>query len=165
LNLDSVPKSKQGKGKNMNLTIPRRVLAAIGIGILGGAGLFVPEAQATFIATIEQVGSNVVVTGTGTIDLTGLTFLSIDNFSSGIVPIAGVLGVGSPSGQAVDTYSGFSGPANFGTGGAKVPSDSGSGDKVAILASDPSFPQGALGVPMGYLSGAPLSDTSTFNNS
>ena len=33
------------------------------------------SARANFIATIDQVGTNVVATGSGTIDLAGLTFL------------------------------------------------------------------------------------------
>ena len=35
------------------------------------------SARANFIATMNQVGTNVVATGSGTIDLTGLTFFSV----------------------------------------------------------------------------------------
>jgi len=48
-------------------------------GILAMVSLFAlgitQSAGANFIATIDQVGPNVVVTGSGTIDLTGLSFL------------------------------------------------------------------------------------------
>lgn len=120
---------------------------------------WVGNAQAEYIANIEQVGSNVVVTGSGTLDLTGLSFSDTGAFSSGIVPAQSVLGVGAPSRDAVDVYSGFSGPANFGSGGGEVPSDSGTGDKVAIEAF-----LNELAVPAGYVSGTSLADSSTYDN-
>jgi len=94
------------------------------------------------------VGPNVVVTGAGTLDLSGLTFLGTSNFSSGIDPDQEVLGVGSPNPNPVDLYTGFSGPADFGSGGATIPRYSGSGDKVGLLAFD-----NKLGVSGGYVSG------------
>jgi hypothetical protein len=135
------------------------VAAAIGLGILGGAGLFAQPAHAEFIVTIVQDGSDVVVTGSGTIDLTGLTFVRSDSFISGIWPSEAVLGIGAPGGEAVDVYTGFTGPPNFGTGGSTVPSDSGSGDKVAV-----EEPTNELVVPEGYVSGTSLSDSSTYDN-
>jgi hypothetical protein len=136
------------------------VVAAIGLGILGGAGLLAQPAHAEFIATIAQVGPNVVVTGTGTIDLTGLTLAGIVTANSGIIPDGGVLGVGPPSAGAVDLYTGsISGPASFGTGGVTAPSSSGSGDKVVLVAPS------TLDAPEGYVSGTALSDTSTYDNS
>ncbi len=44
----------------------------------------VRPAQAGYIVTLEQVGSNVVATGSGPIDLTGLKFL----FAGGVLPIS-----------------------------------------------------------------------------
>ena len=137
----------------------RRFLTEFGIGILATAGLLSPQAQASFIVTITQVGANVVVTGSGTIDLTALTFNSNTTMLSGMSPSAGILGIGAPGAEAVSIYTGFSGPASFGSGGPKVPSDSGSGNKVGIFDN-----LGWLGVPQGYVSGNTLSDTSTYNN-
>jgi hypothetical protein len=118
-----------------------------------------PRAQAAFIATIEQVGANVVVTGSGTIDLAGLSFGHTGNFVSGMVPLGAVLGIGSPSGDPADIYAGFSGPGAFGTGAGIVPSDTGSGDKVAIEDGN-----SELVVPQGYVSGSALSDISTYDS-
>jgi hypothetical protein len=120
--------------------------------------LFVsPRAQAGFIVTLERVGSNVVATGSGAIDLTGLTFITHFSSLAGINPHVGAisLAAGIPDG-----YSGFSGPSHFGTGGPTLASSS-SGDPIGI-----SNPPGHLGlfVPQGYSSGSALSDTSTYDN-
>jgi hypothetical protein len=47
--------------------------AALGVAMLTGYGLSAPPAKAGYVVTLEQVGSNVVATGSGPIDLTGLT--------------------------------------------------------------------------------------------
>ena len=64
----------------------------------------------------------------------------------------------------VDTYNTMtlSGPTNFGSGNATL-ANSGSGDLVCIL---PFFSGGfsVIGVPLDYVSGTALSDTSTYNN-
>jgi hypothetical protein len=68
-----------------------------------------PAAHATYEITVAQVGSNVVVTGSGAITLTGLTDFGL--FSPGhseLYAASGEVAVGSPS--DVDLYSGFSGP-------------------------------------------------------
>ncbi|HEX3754942.1 MAG TPA: PEP-CTERM sorting domain-containing protein [Rhizomicrobium sp.] len=136
----------------------RRYLLTTSASLLMTFSLLAP-AQAAYTATIEQVGSNVVVTGSGTLDLDGLTYQGTDSFISGISPDEAVIGVGSPNSDPVDVYNGFSGPANFGSGGDTIPSNSGSGDKVAI---EEFFDE--LGVPAGYLSNTPLADTSTYDN-
>src|SRR6476620_6900650 len=48
------------------------------------------SAQAGYIVTLQQVGPNVVATGSGTINLTGLTFSSDGVFSPEILPGAGI---------------------------------------------------------------------------
>ena len=112
------------------------------------------SARANFIATIDQVGPNVVVTGSGTIDLTGLSFLFGGTATPSISPNTGSLSVG-PS-ASVDAYSAISGPASFGTGGFTF-ANGGSGDVVGV--------QGLLLlVPQGYVSGNPLSGTATYDN-
>jgi VPDSG-CTERM motif len=115
------------------------------------------SARANFIATINQVGTDVVATGSGTLDLAALIPFGGGTGSAAIVPNTGqlVLGVGGP----VFVYSGVSGPTSFGSGGPTFP-DSSSGDLVGIAGSGLGF----LVFPQGYSSGNPLSDTSTFNN-
>jgi hypothetical protein len=147
------------KSHQMNVSMLKRsgtLGRMILFGILGAACLFGPQAQATFTATIDQVGTNVVVTGSGTIDLTDLSFFqTVGGLVSGIFPQEGVLSVGgSTSGTSVDRYKGISGPA-FGSGGFFL-ANSSSGALVGVGS--------LLDVPQGYVSGTSLLDTATYNN-
>src|SRR5204863_7733228 len=122
------------------------------------AGLLVvgSPAQAGYIVTLEPVGSNVVATGSGAIDLTGLSFLGIFTTSPQVVPSAGEIVTGpTVLLSTVFGYTGISGPTNFGPGLATLAS-SGSGDVVGIISGQ------ILDVPIFYVSGSPLSDTSTY---
>jgi hypothetical protein len=122
-------------------------------------GLSTLPAKAEFIATVEQVGSNVVVTGSGTIDTAGLTSAGASVYGSAIAPSQGLISIGSPNGEGVSLFTGITGPTTFGGGGFVAPSDSGSGDKVTLYdALD------QLALPVGYVSGSALSDTSTYDN-
>jgi hypothetical protein len=132
-------------------------IVALGALAVGASLAAAPKAQAAFIATIEQVGADVVVTGSGTIDLAGLAFLTTNDSVSGIIPDQGAFGIGVPGGSPTAIYTGFSGPTSFGSGAGQHPSDSGSGDKVALEA-------GHLAIPSGYVSGSALSDSSTYDN-
>ena len=115
------------------------------------------SARADFIATINQVGTNVVVTGSGTIDLFALAFQFNAQARAGMTPSNGELSIGSPSFENVAIYSGFSGPTGFGGGGTFIQPGSGSGDKVDIINS-----ANWLIVPLGYMSGQALLDNSTY---
>jgi hypothetical protein len=116
---------------------------------------YVQPAQANYILTLQQVGSNVVATGSGAIDLTGLTFEVTTTESGGFVcPSLGTIFTGTTSLADVDEYIGIS-STTFGSGVGTF-ADSGSGDRVGI--------SGALFVPHGYMSGAALSSSMTFNN-
>ena len=111
-----------------------------------------------YTVTLDLVGANVVATGTGPIDLTGLTFFSPSVVGVGITPFLGTIHTGPIGGGPVDFYRGFTGPSSFGSGDTTDP-NTGSGDLVGIHASE-----GLLLVPQGYHSGAALSDSMTFNN-
>jgi hypothetical protein len=137
----------------------KRILgAAIGGTML--IGLSAPSAEAGYVVDLTQEGSNVVANGSGAIDLTGLTF--VHTFSGGpgeIIPHEFILsgftqaiGIGAGLG-AIDLYSGVTEPANFGSGGLTKASST-TGDPVGIF--------GALGVPQGYASDSPLSDSATY---
>ena len=121
--------------------------------------LFSPKvARADFIVTMTQVGSNVIATGSGAIDLSGLTFAVLAPEGESIYPAGAAVAVG-PIIPLFDIYVGtFSGPRNFGTGGGGVP-NSGSGDAVSIVVG-----LGTLAVAPGYISNSPLSDSSTYDN-
>jgi hypothetical protein len=146
------------------ITVKSKLFTMTGLlltSLLGAASVCAPGAQASFIVTIEQVGANVVVTGSGSLDLAGMSYQSGTFAESGIQPNAGSISIGSPNYDPVDYYKGsISGPSRFGTGGVLVPSDSGSGDKVTLGGETGDY----LSVPTGYVSGDPLSDSETFDN-
>jgi hypothetical protein len=114
-------------------------------------------AQAGFILIIQQVGSNVVATGSGTINLSALTSNSSEREYAQIISASGIFFDGSPAISTFDVYTGLSGPSAFGSGGY-YGANSGSGDSVGISEGTSIF------VPTGYVSGAALSDTSTYTN-
>jgi hypothetical protein len=134
--------------------------AALGVTMLIGCGLSASPAQATpYVVTLDQVGSNVVETGSGAIDLHGLTFLVTNPVMPTydiITPLAASLGIGPTGMPNQDLYSGISGPTNFGTGGQTNVS-SGTGDPVALFGSTH-----FLAVPEHYASDTTLMDTATF---
>ena len=137
-----------------------------GIASLGAAmliGLSALSARAGYVVDLTQQGSDVVATGSGPIDLTGLTFFSADNFSGPeLTPNGGddpfnMDILTGPRGQPFDIYTGLTGPASFGSGGG-AGGDSASGDFVGMTASTDLY------VPDGYVSGSPLSDTATYDS-
>jgi PEP-CTERM motif-containing protein len=132
-----------------------------GIASLGAAmliGLSAPPAQAGYVVDLTQQGSNVVATGSGPIDLTGLTRLGgILSEAPRLSPSAPSVITGPTSGPLLDGYTGVSGPANFGSGHQTI-ANSGSGDFVGI------FFGGELDVPHGYVSDSPLSDSATYDD-
>jgi VPDSG-CTERM motif len=112
-------------------------------------------AQANYIVTLQQVGPNVVATGSGTIDVNSLVFLgSLNQIPAGMRPSNGSISTGTTAN--VDIYFPNDGPLSFGSGVTTFASSS-SGDIVG--AGD-----GLLLVPEGYISGNPLTDRSTYNN-
>ena len=80
-------------------------------------GFFIRPAQANYIVTLEQVGSDLVATGSGAIDLTGLSLLYHGTYGSQVVPDMAFIATGPTGSPADDVYSGaFSGPSFFGSG-------------------------------------------------
>ena len=127
--------------------------AALGMAMLIGCGLAAPPAQAGYVVTLTQVGFNVVAKGGGPIDLTGLRFIGTGLGGSSMAPFEGIIFTGA---GGLDLYSPFTGPGSFGSGVGTI-SFSGSGDFVAIDGVDD-----FVGVPTGYVSDSPLSDTATY---
>jgi len=121
-----------------------------------------PMARAAFVVTMQQVGSNVVATGSGSLNTAAFSkIVGSTTEVAGIQPNLDFVTVGPAVSTPIDLYSGsILGPANFGSGGQSV-ATSGSGDLVFSGGSNTSF----LYVPQGYISGNPLSDTSTWANS
>ncbi len=113
--------------------------------------------EASVDITIEQVGSNVVLTGSGSLNITGLSFAGTFTVGSGVGG-AGALAFVGPTFATVDDYSGLTGPSSFGSGVFTFAS-SGSGDLFgAYYEASGSI----LEVPKGYVSGSILSGTATF---
>lgn len=132
-------------------------LAALGAALL--LGLCTPSAQAAYIVTLTQQGSNVVASGSGTLDTAGLSFLgSSMGDEAGIDGSVAIIVVGPVNFQPSDDYVGFSGPVGFGDLGF-ITASSGSGDRVGI-----DNDSGELFVPAGYVSGNPLSSSAIWDN-
>src|SRR6516165_8161236 len=107
--------------------------------------LFSAQPAQAFTMTLEQVGSNVVATGSGAINLTGLTFEFTDVLNAQMQASQGLI---QTAGSA-DVYGGFTGPTSFGSGGLFFPNTS-SGDVAAIAGLGGTGTGGELGVPHGY---------------
>jgi PEP-CTERM motif len=121
----------------------------------------VADARADITITFEQVGTNVVETGTGAIDLTGLTSGSTGPLAvPPLNPSQGTAITGLATFPTMLTiYTGFTGPSSFGSGGNATPNTE-TGDILGISAHF-----GDLAVPAGYTSGTSLSATDTFDSS
>jgi len=132
------------------------------------AWLSVRPAQAGgYTITLQQVGPNVVATGSGSIDLTGLTRSGSGSTSPAIRPAIAPFGNRTlpafintgPASSSVDFYDGASGPGGFGSI-RTTSASSGSGDMVGIATNI--FGK-ALVVPRGYVSGTALSDMAIYS--
>jgi hypothetical protein len=117
-------------------------------------------AQANYIVRLQQVGPNVVATGSGAFDLTGLTVHPRGFSTTLIKPFLGNIVTGISA--RCDVYgTTITGPNSFGTG-TETLADNGTGGLVGILFNGGHEP--FLLVPVGYVSGTALSDSSTYNS-
>ena len=129
-------------------------LTLFGIAVTGS--LFSVQPAQAFTMTVTQNGANVVWTGSGAFNLTGLT-QGTGGLSGPSVINASIGEIAIHSGSTIENiYSGFTGPGSFGSGGQFF-ADSFSGDFVTLFA-------GLLLLPQSYISGHSLSDSMTFNN-
>lgn len=138
----------------------KRIVGAAALGMaMIGCGVAASPAKAGYVVTLAQVGSDVVATGSGPIDLTGLNLLSTNAAGSAhLFPAqAAILTGPAPSSVFFSFYGGYTGSTSFGSG-SFISANNGSGDPVGI--ESPVFNE--LIVPLGYVSGNPLSDTSTY---
>jgi PEP-CTERM motif len=128
-------------------------------GIVGAAAILISlsSAQAGYVVDLTQQGSDVVATGRGAIDLTGLSFFQSLAQAPQLTPVFGIILTGGGPGR--DGYIGGAGPANFGTG-LSTPPNSTSGDAVGIGGAGGVF----VSVPTGYVSDSPLSSSATWDN-
>ncbi|HSV00724.1 MAG TPA: PEP-CTERM sorting domain-containing protein [Roseiarcus sp.] len=131
-----------------------------GVALATAAALILsaPGAQAGYLLTLEQVGSDVVAIGGGALDLAGLTFAFSGAAKADVTPSEAGITTGPVADTPTDGYDGFSGPASFGGGSLTIDASSGSGDTVTIVGGG-----NLIGVPKGYLSESLLSDISTYS--
>jgi hypothetical protein len=120
------------------------------------ASLFSVRPVQAYTVTLEQVGPNVVATGSGALDPTGLDKLRFPFAAApAIRPDFGVIVTGS--GTLADHYTGaITGPSSFGSGGFML-ATTGTGDIVGIGGVQ-------LLVPSGYVSGTALSSSATWDS-
>ena len=143
--------------KTLGITAVPVVLGLLAIGTA------VNPAKAAYIVNLEQVGSNVVATGSGSIDTADLSFGGLwpsgGNYAQ-VVPVIAFIVTG-PILAPSELYTGFTGPTSFEPGRptSEVIASSGSGDQVGIVGA-----YDELWVPLGYVSGSTLSDTSTYDD-
>ncbi len=121
----------------------------------------ISTAQAAVVIDAAETGGNVVLTGSGSANLTAWTFSSVINDFSRIEPSNDATAVVGPT-PAVpsDRYGNpqnFAGPSGFGPGGVTNAS-SGTGDIFGILG------RFNFNLPPGYVSGSPLSGSATYNS-
>jgi hypothetical protein len=125
-------------------------VAALALAVVAPGG----PAQASVTIDIYQSGSDVITTETGTIDLTGLSFLASGSQTPGLVPSIAEVLLGSS--RNFDYYTGAVGPSSFGPGSKFVPASSASGDVSGVIGA-----HRIIVVPAGYVSGTFLSATDT----
>ena len=122
-------------------------------------------AQANYIVTLKQMGANVVATGSGAFDLTGLPVKARGSSQPLIQPFLGNIVTGSSSSNSCDTYgTTITGPSNFGIGIETGLVSIGTGDLVGMAFNGGHENESFLLVPVGYVSGTALSSSATYNN-
>jgi hypothetical protein len=93
--------------------------------------LAAPAARAAFIVNVDPVGSDVVMTGSGTLNTAALNHLDIGGVVADVHASTGELIMGPTSNTFVNVLDPISGPSNFGSGGSFAAS-SGSGNLEGV---------------------------------
>jgi outer membrane biosynthesis protein TonB len=116
-----------------------------------------------FTVTIQEVGSNVVWSGSGTLNLNDLTLQNTQSISAGYASNQAIWAAGPTTSTNCELWSGPSFttyPTSFGSGGGSIPTSS-TGSIFGIL-------PGGFGrtiiVPENYVSGTLLNGSTTYNN-
>ena len=118
------------------------------------------SARGEYIIDITQSGPNVVATGSGTLNLTGLQEVGSSAQDPLLLPSIGAVFVGPTTTET--EYAGISGPTAFGSGGLQFASTS-DGQSAGIAGNEGSGSPG-FEVPHGYVSGSSLAGSATFDN-
>jgi hypothetical protein len=142
----------------------RRVTSCILCLLIAALLTLAPQPARASVLTVDitEQGSDVDVTATGSLDLSGMTYKTSGTSQTSIGPQFGFLGVGSaPDAYAADLYQGvIGGPLDFGPGsGIFSYPTSGTGIPFEINRQ-----QNSITVQSGYASGTAISDTNVYSN-
>ena len=144
----------------LNRFVPAGLVALVAAVLLAPA----PASATPYVVNLVQQGSNVVATGTGEFDLTGLSSIGTYNMPTGVEANPGIVITGDNTlgGVFVEAWSGLTGPTSFGTGTSWIDATTGTGDGVGIDEGDFSTP--VLYVPSFYVWGSTFSTSATWDN-
>ncbi len=118
--------------------------------------LTISTSQAALLVTVNEIGGSLVINGSGTANLNGLTPGATTTFPGPNIHAAdGVFFLGLSAPSNVDTYSILAGPTQFGPGALET-FPFGTGDIFGISPNS-----NTLSLPGGYISGTTLSNTTT----
>ena len=113
---------------------------------------------ADLIFTIQQVGNDVVMTGSGSVNTAGLTGSGTSNRAGSVNPSFSFFTVGTPTTVNQNFWRALTGnKPSIGTGSFTLAS-SGTGDTFSLS----NYNGGGIYLPLNYISGAALSGQSTF---
>ena len=130
-------------------------MKSIRFSLVAAAMLGAAPAQAVYILDIDEVGPDVVATGSGSINTEALTFNRSGQESSAIIPLAGLIKIGGSA--STSAYDGASTLFSFGDGRSTYTTVF-TGPLVGVFGRI-----GRLYVPEGYESGSQLGvSTATF---
>jgi hypothetical protein len=130
-----------------------KVLKSLAAWLIVGA--WAPAAQAAYTITLQEVGGNVVATGSGSLNLAALTYsFDLLAWPNSLRLDTATVSVGPPVGDGRFFTGITSFPGPLGSGGV-ANAASGSGSFVGFMFG------GYLMVPLAYVSGAPLGDSET----
>jgi hypothetical protein len=131
---------------------------ALTLALLPQSALAGPAVADTLTFDINQVGGNVVVTGSGAVDIGALTANGTAAGGGYMNPFFGDLGVGSIVTENDETITGLAGPSGFGTLGPQENSNSDTGTSF-----DFNYANDKFDLPANYAGGS-LSGTATYNS-
>lgn len=122
--------------------------------------------QAGVTVTVQEVGSDVLFSGSGTLNLTGLSSVGTQSTAPGVEPDLPAWGVGLLASPDIDVYvvapiGSLNGPSSFGSGSVRIDADSGTGDVFGI---GQNFGVIALAVPQGFVSTNSVTGSATYTN-
>jgi len=124
-------------------------------------GATVAANASPYTVTLKQVGSNVVATGDGNIDTSGLSGDGVGPGGSAVEANVAYLILGGGPVWVYDTQS-FTGPTSFGPGSNFTSANSQLGASAGIYIAG-GF-EVVIYVPSGYVSDSNISDSATWNN-